>query len=864
MNTNKIDLKQLKTRLLEYLRIKSIIETNNKYRCINPGNHNNMDSHPSAVYYDNKKIFYCPVCQESWDIFAVSGVLNNLTEFKDQLHEVMNTFGIEYKKHKSTKTDLVPLQIEEARRIFRPKELIQRAINNKWGNIISGTWPYLIDGMFHLIDVRFEFTGDNNKKSVLPFYWNGKSIISKKAPILIYNWDSVLKEDEQNILIVEGCKAAEAANINLKSFVTITWRGGSGSAGKADWSFLKNKNIYIFPDDDKPGIKAAKAIYDNIDKVLNNTIKIIAPIEKARQLKEQSADIVEALQIMSPQELEEYIFNGKELELSTPPGGPNETEKNDKTDSFPFRILGTADDGRTYFIDRNERLQQYKLSSITKGQLNTLAPLSWWSCEFSAGKNKVLWDEAIDFIIELSGSIDFNPDTIRGRGAWMEPDGRLCYHDGQEVHGDYDETKLYLKKTKIDIGINDKPADYDIRKKIATLAKQMTFETPVDVVRCLSWSVLAPFCGALSWRPSFLLTGPSGSGKSTITNQLIRKLSLPHWLDGAETSSACLRGMIQNDCCAVVFEETEADTEKKKRNREELFSVMRVSSSDDAPDIGKGTKDGGYRLYKTRNMYGFIAINPEIESVADENRIFRINTKLPSADDEKLWREKIENLCDAYITNKNCRAIRAFVWKNFKKILKLKKNIAPIIKEISNQSYRYANAEALLLAAYFIVWEDTNKIDAKIIKDRYLKYYNIKPPENRRDESIEMLDRILDETIIINGYKNQITIREAAIIIYTGYRESKKDSAYDDREEVAPSELLKHRQAVGHYGISIEKTGDVAIAHNHHELMKILKRGRGFHQTLWRHPGFIEKKSVNIAGKTRYCTIIAGSAGVYE
>ena len=96
-------------------------------------------------------------------------------------------------------------------------------------------------------------------------------------------------------------------------------------------------------------------------------------------------------------------------------------KKDDLAVSAPFRILGTGDDGLTYFIDRSDRLQALSLKSLTKTQLQILAPLEWWIAHFRGSRGKLDVDEAVDWVIGEARA-DFDAARLRGRGAWREED----------------------------------------------------------------------------------------------------------------------------------------------------------------------------------------------------------------------------------------------------------------------------------------------------------------------------------------------------------------------------------------------------------------------------------------------------------
>ncbi len=66
------------------------------------------------------------------------------------------------------------------------------------------------------------------------------------------------------LLVVEGEKAADAAQGLFPEIAAITWRGGAANTGTAPWESLKGKKIYLWPDNDDPGRAAMSRIADLI------------------------------------------------------------------------------------------------------------------------------------------------------------------------------------------------------------------------------------------------------------------------------------------------------------------------------------------------------------------------------------------------------------------------------------------------------------------------------------------------------------------------------------------------------------------------------------------------------------------------
>jgi len=872
------DTSKYKNRLHEYLNKRGIeirnIDGADRIHCPDPSHH---DENPSAVVYD--EVVYCPVCSATWDIFETAGLIRGLKTFPEKLKEVQNALGEmpedDYKKppvqkakpkkeKKKTHSTPVPVPFEKRNEIFNAKMLLERAIKYGWGKEIAGAWGYKDkDGNILIVDVRFE--GGQRKKNVMTFYYDGHNVKSKSYPVILFNLDKIAKNPDMPILIHEGAKCAQAAEV-IPGFISTAWNGGAKKYKYVDWSVLKGRDIFIWPDDDPPGMEVA---YKIKEEYFPNA-KIIPPSLRAREIKEKGADIVEVLEIATPQQIAKYILesDGVELPVSSPPTGSPEpvrpspvddggsTPSDSKADDyFPFKVLGTADDGKGYFLDRSNRLYGFKLDSINKQKLFKLAPLSWWRNQYSYD-GKVSWDGACDEIIELAGNKDFDLSEMRGRGAWKDKMG-YCYNDGIEIIGKHDPDMLYIKKSRKDIGLKSKPIDHETLEKMAFAIQGLSFQTSADAVRCMTWATIAPFGGALPWRPAFLLTGDSGSGKTTVANHVIRPIAFPEWLDGGETTVAGVRGSTKNDTEPVVFEEAESGDNKRGRNREDLFSLMVSSTSDDAPDARKGTKDQGFTSYGMRKMFGFISISTEVVSAAALNRLIWINMER-AHDSAERWQEK-EALLHEIMTLENCNALRSRTWKLLPTILKMVKPVAIIIQSTTKKDYRFSYAESILLSTYFVVWKNIKESDDKFIKPFIEEFYSWQPPEEKRDETAEIIDRLLDESVqVYNSHGAFLTLREILQAQYYGYIETGNESDVDGKKFLSKTEIINYKRTSHRYGIAlVSGTSDIAIATNHHEIMRILNRGAGYQRQLWRHKGMVDKnRRISIAGKTRTCVVL--------
>ena len=96
----------------------------------------------------------------------------------------------------------------------------------------------------------------------------------------MYNLDQLYKHPNATVLIVEGEKTADAATklFSSQNIVTVTFSGGAGAVSKTAWQHLINRDIVIWPDNDKAGFKASNELVLQLRKQGVNSLKVVDPI----------------------------------------------------------------------------------------------------------------------------------------------------------------------------------------------------------------------------------------------------------------------------------------------------------------------------------------------------------------------------------------------------------------------------------------------------------------------------------------------------------------------------------------------------------------------------------------------------------
>lgn len=117
-------------------------------------------------------------------------------------------------------------------------------------------------------------------KEILPLRWmDGKwQWKSFDKPRPLYGLDRLAANPTATVLVVEGEKAADAAQILFPQLVVMSWAGGSKAVKHTDWTPLSGRKIILSPDNDEPG---AAAMLDVAAMLTNCQVRWVNPPEGA-------------------------------------------------------------------------------------------------------------------------------------------------------------------------------------------------------------------------------------------------------------------------------------------------------------------------------------------------------------------------------------------------------------------------------------------------------------------------------------------------------------------------------------------------------------------------------------------------------
>ena len=125
-------------------------------------------------------------------------------------------------------------------------------------------WAYTTtDGAVNFYHDRYEPKAEGERKQFAPLtLWRtpaGRMEWRFKAPTAprpLYGLPSLNKSGAA--ILTEGEKAADAAALLLPDHPVLTWQGGAQAVSKADFAALRGREVWLWPDNDEAGEKAAR------------------------------------------------------------------------------------------------------------------------------------------------------------------------------------------------------------------------------------------------------------------------------------------------------------------------------------------------------------------------------------------------------------------------------------------------------------------------------------------------------------------------------------------------------------------------------------------------------------------------------
>lgn len=155
-------------------------------------------------------------------------------------------------------------------------------------------WDYTdITGRVVMRVCRWQQPGGKKDIRPLTLTLEGWKWVAHPNPRPLFQLDRLTADTEKPVIVVEGEKAAHAAQRLFPDYIATTWAGGAQCVGQADWSPLRGRVLTLIPDCDVPGRKAMAWVRENV-KALAARVRLVDPASKAEGLPE-GWDMADAL-----------------------------------------------------------------------------------------------------------------------------------------------------------------------------------------------------------------------------------------------------------------------------------------------------------------------------------------------------------------------------------------------------------------------------------------------------------------------------------------------------------------------------------------------------------------------------------------
>lgn len=511
-------------------------------------------------------------------------------------------------------------------------------------------------------------------KKIRPLWWDGDAWRWKAppAPRPLLNLNQ-LRSQTGTVLVVEGEKAADAAAKLYPKAIVTTWPSGCKAIDKADWSPLIGRRVILWPDADAVGQQAMDRLAQLLLRLPVDRVQMVTPPADSPE----GWDLADAT--WSPDEAAAYIKANISQPLDIDHQQPDLIAEPEAQDDLPdldandhFTCLGFDGDAYYYRPHNTGQVVRLTRAAHTSTNLVSLAGLPYWEQLCPGQRSAVDWTQAAATLFAISADRGFyNPDRIRGRGAWWD-DKRTILHLGDELVVDgkrhpvlrpFKSKYLYQRMSELEGPANATPLTDAESLAICELAERFHWEVPASGLLLAGWVTLAPICGALPWRPHAWLTAAAGSGKSAILDRYVAILLGDMGLVVAgNTTEAGIRQTLRCDALPIVFDEAESNEKADQVRMQNILALARVASSESHATMLKGSPSGDVTRFNIRSMFLMSSIATALKQGADRSRFAQLTLRspneLPKSERIAHW-ESLDRDLDNHVTPEIARRLIA-------------------------------------------------------------------------------------------------------------------------------------------------------------------------------------------------------------
>jgi putative DNA primase/helicase len=514
-------------------------------------------------------------------------------------------------------------------------------------------------------------------KKIRPLWWDGTAWRWKAppAPRPLYRLDALRQHPDAPVLIVEGEKTADAAQRLFPGAVAITWPSGCKAIDKADWSPLAGRRCVLWPDADDPGRQAMAKLARRLlaaGAAQVRFVRLPPDVQDGWDLADADWTLEQASAYLKANRTPPVEAPAAAPEPE-PPVVPAPEPLPPIPDNAPFTCLGFDQDSYFYQPASTGQVVRLGRASHTSTNLCALAELSYWESIYPGNRTGANWTAAASSLYAKQAAVGvYSPDRIRGRGAWWD-DGQPVLHLGDQLiignasrpvrDGVPGSRYIYQRLSRLRGPLAAQPLPDEQAMELLDIACRFLWEVPASGLLLAGWTVLAPICGALDWRPHIWLTAGSGSGKSEVLDKYVAPLLGDMGLIVAgNTTEPGIRQALRADALPVVFDEAESNERNDQQRMQAVLGLARVASSESRAHTLKGSPEGDTQRYTIRSMFMMSSIATALKQGADKTRFAQLTLRnpneLPKDQRQSHW-DALERDLDRYINDTIGRQLQA-------------------------------------------------------------------------------------------------------------------------------------------------------------------------------------------------------------
>lgn len=246
----------------------------------------------------------------------------------------------------------------------------------------------------------------------------------------------------------------------------------------------------------------------------------------------------------------------------------------------------------------------------------------------------------------------YNPELVRGTGAWRGPAGGLILHLGSHVvdeagvwhpGGAVIGRHIYRAAPAMPAPAAEEATAAECRDLVEFLETWNWRAPDMAPILVLGWIGASYLGGALDWRPHIMISGGEGTGKTWLQRTLLNLFGRDGVLRGSMPTEAGVRAALESRAIPVMIDENE----QNERNdfAETCIELARLGSTrNQAPVLRSNARQESIKQ-GIDAAFLFSAINPPILKPQDAARITRLDLdrfNTPEAADVAHARSTIE------------------------------------------------------------------------------------------------------------------------------------------------------------------------------------------------------------------------------